>query len=106
MLVRRGFRSRRTRSQRAVTSVRRAKRSYDARLSRGKPGTTGTTIALCMIVRDEAAVIERCLASVRPHIDAWVICDTGSVDDTPDRVRSALAGIPRRLHHRPLIDFG
>jgi tetratricopeptide (TPR) repeat protein/predicted GH43/DUF377 family glycosyl hydrolase len=59
-----------------------------------------------MIVRDEAAVIERCLASVRPHIDAWVICDTGSVDDTPDRVRSALAGIPGELHHRRWIDFG
>ena len=59
-----------------------------------------------MIVRDEAAVIERCLASVRPFIDAWTIVDTGSVDDTPCRIEQALAGIPGQLHHRPWRDFG
>jgi tetratricopeptide (TPR) repeat protein len=63
-------------------------------------------ICLNMIVRDEAAVIERCLASVRPHIDSWVIVDTGSVDDTPRRIERALAGIPGELHHRPWRNFG
>lgn len=62
-------------------------------------------VCLNMIVRDEAAVIERCLASVRPHIDAWVIVDTGSVDDTPERVQRALQGLPGELHHRPWRDF-
>ena len=59
-----------------------------------------------MIVRDEAAIIERCLASVRPFIDHWVIVDTGSVDETPQRVQAALAGIPGALHHRPWRNFG
>jgi tetratricopeptide (TPR) repeat protein len=63
------------------------------------------TLCLCMIVRDESAVIERCLASVRPLIDHWVICDTGSSDGTPDRVREGLAGIPGALLHRPWVDI-
>lgn len=64
------------------------------------------TLCLNMIVRDEAAVIERCLASVRPYIDRWVIVDTGSVDDTPQRIETALAGLPGQLHHRPWRNFG
>jgi glycosyltransferase involved in cell wall biosynthesis len=66
----------------------------------------GSTIALTMIVRDEARVIERCLRSVREHIDRWVICDTGSTDGTPEIVREALAGVPGELHERPWVDFG
>lgn len=64
------------------------------------------SICLNMIVRDEAAVIERCLASVRPFINHWVIVDTGSVDDTPQRIRAALADLPGTLHHRPWHNFG
>jgi Glycosyl transferase family 2 len=63
-------------------------------------------ICLNMIVRDEAHVIERCLASVKPWIDHWVIVDTGSVDDTPQRIADALQGVPGSLHHRPWRDFG
>jgi glycosyltransferase involved in cell wall biosynthesis len=63
-------------------------------------------VCLNMIVRDEAAVIERCLASVRPWIDAWVIVDTGSRDETPTLVERALAGLPGELHRRPWRDFG
>ncbi len=59
-----------------------------------------------MIVRDEAQVIERCLASVRDLIDYWVICDTGSIDGTPDLISRILAGIPGELHHRPWRNFG
>lgn len=40
------------------------------------------SISLCMIVRDEAAVLARCLDSVRDAVDEIVIVDTGSVDDT------------------------
>ncbi len=64
------------------------------------------TIGLCMIVRNEEAVIERCLESVSGLIDSWVICDTGSTDGTPERVRSALAGLPGELHQTPWVDFG
>ena len=65
-----------------------------------------SAICLNMIVRDEARVIERCLASVRPYIDAWVIVDTGSADATPALVERAMAGVPGELHRRPWRDFG
>lgn len=64
------------------------------------------TICLCMIVKDESVVIARCLESVRPHIDYWIVCDTGSRDDTRDLVRKRLGGVPGELHERPWIDFG
>jgi predicted GH43/DUF377 family glycosyl hydrolase/glycosyltransferase involved in cell wall biosynthesis len=66
----------------------------------------GTTIGLCMIVRDEAGVIERCIDSVLPLIDSWTICDTGSADGTPEVIERALAGVPGTLHRRPWRDFG
>ncbi|MFZ3471539.1 glycosyltransferase [Streptomyces sp. 4.24] len=64
------------------------------------------TICLCMIVKNEAAVIERCLDSVRDLIDTWVISDTGSTDGTQDLVREALRGIPGELHEEPWTNFG
>ena len=69
-------------------------------------GRPNQTIALAMIVRNESAVIERCLTSVLPLIDSWVICDTGSTDGTPDLIRSTLDGLPGKLHERPWVDFG
>jgi len=63
-------------------------------------------IRLNMIVRDESPVIERCLASVKPLIDDWVIVDTGSEDDTKEKVAAALDGIPGTLLERPWRDFG
>ena len=63
-------------------------------------------VCLNMIVRNEAAIIERCLASVRPFIDHWVIVDTGSTDDTAARIHAAMAGIPGALHARPWRNFG
>jgi glycosyltransferase involved in cell wall biosynthesis len=59
-----------------------------------------------MIVRNEAAVIERCLDSVRGLIDAWVICDTGSTDGTQAQISGALRDIPGEVHERPWVDFG
>jgi glycosyltransferase involved in cell wall biosynthesis len=59
-----------------------------------------------MIVRDEASVLERCLASVRELIDAWVICDTGSKDATPALVESLLRDVPGELHRCDWRDFG
>src|SRR6266511_4634173 len=64
------------------------------------------TICLVMIVKDEAAVIRRCLESVKPVITHWVICDTGSTDDTRRIIEETLAGIPGELHEAPWIDFG
>lgn len=50
-----------------------------------------------MIVRDEAATLPRCFASVRPWIDSYAIVDTGSVDGTLDVIRRELAGLPGKL---------
>lgn len=41
-------------------------------------------ISLCMTVRDEAAGLERCLASVEGLVDEIVVCDTGSEDASPE----------------------
>ena len=64
------------------------------------------TICLVMIVRNEAQVIQRCLASVLPFIDYWVVVDTGSMDDTQEIVRECLKTIPGQLIERPWVDFG
>lgn len=42
------------------------------------------SISLCMIVKDEAANLSRCLASVLPVVQEMVIVDTGSSDRTVD----------------------
>lgn len=39
-------------------------------------------ISLCMIVKDEAEVLARCLESVKDLVDEIVIADTGSTDET------------------------
>ena len=41
-------------------------------------------ISLCMIVRDEEAVLGRCLESVKGIVDEIVIIDTGSLDGTKE----------------------
>ena len=40
------------------------------------------TISLCMIVKNEEAVLERCLKSVAGLVDEIIIVDTGSTDET------------------------
>ncbi|MBS0556798.1 MAG: glycosyltransferase [Proteobacteria bacterium] len=62
-------------------------------------------ICLSMIVKNEAAVIERCLTSVKPFIQAWAISDTGSTDGTQDIIRRILGGLPGELIERPWVDF-
>lgn len=62
-------------------------------------------VCLSMIVKNEAAVIARCIESVRPLIGAWAIVDTGSSDGTQARVRELLADLPGSLQERPWVDF-
>ena len=42
------------------------------------------TISLCMIVRNEEAVLARCLDSVSKAVDEIILVDTGSEDRTKE----------------------
>ena len=66
------------------------------------------TVALVMIVKDEAHIVTEGFDSVRGFIDTWCIVDTGSTDGTQELIRSyfAEAGIPGELHEREWVDFG
>ena len=64
-------------------------------------------ICLNMIVKNESGIIERCLASVLPWIDCYVICDTGSTDATPEVIRTFFArhGVPGEIHAIDFVHF-
>lgn len=62
-------------------------------------------ICLNMIVKNEEPVIERCLATVKPYIDYWVIVDTGSSDKTIEKIKSFMKDIPGEIHECPWQNF-
>ncbi len=64
-------------------------------------------LALNMIVKSEATIIERCLNSAIPYISAAVIVDTGSTDDTIRIIEQTLAAadVPYQIFQRPFINF-
>ena len=41
-----------------------------------------STLSLCMIVKNEAAMLPRCLDSVKDFVDEMIVVDTGSTDQT------------------------
>lgn len=45
-------------------------------------------LSACLIVRDEAKNLPRCLAALKPWVDEIVVVDTGSEDETVDIARS------------------
>jgi glycosyltransferase involved in cell wall biosynthesis len=61
-----------------------------------------------MIVKDEAPVIERCLLSVIPYIEDYIICDTGSSDNTVDVILETMrkAAIPGSIYNDKWENFG
>ena len=65
----------------------------------------GQTVCLNMIVKDEAHIIQRCLASVKPLIDSWLIVDTGSTDGTQTVIREILHDVPGEIVERPWVNF-
>jgi glycosyltransferase involved in cell wall biosynthesis len=62
-------------------------------------------IWLNAIVKNEAAVIKRCLDSVKPFIDGWAIVDTGSTDGTQTIIQNELNGLPGELIETEFKDF-
>ena len=69
-----------------------------------------STICLNMIVKDEAPIIAATLANITAKIPFayYVICDTGSSDDTKGVISRffADAGIPGEIHDDAWCDFG
>lgn len=65
-------------------------------------------LCLVMIVRDEAHVIERCLSSVVNIIDSYLICDTGSEDNTPEIIENFMKNhnVPGQVIYKEWRNFG
>lgn len=61
------------------------------------------TICVSMIVKNETAVLKRCLDSLKPYVDWFVICDTGSTDGTQGIVQSYSNAT---LYGYPWVNFG
>ena len=48
------------------------------------PGAAGPTVSACLIVRDEAVSLDRCLGSLAGAVDEIIVVDTGSIDGSPE----------------------
>jgi glycosyltransferase involved in cell wall biosynthesis len=61
-----------------------------------------------MIVKNEGAVLRRCLESALPHVDGYVICDTGSWDNTVQVIEETGSrfGVAGRVVHHAWRNFG
>ena len=61
-----------------------------------------------MIVKNEEATIERCIESVCPFIDYYIICDTGSSDNTKALIKAFFdkKGISGEILDHKWEDFG
>jgi len=65
-------------------------------------------LTLSMIVKNEAPNIQRCLESVAKYIDYYVICDTGSTDNTKEIIKNFFdsKGIPGEILDHEWKHFG
>jgi len=61
-------------------------------LRRNKPTVDKNVICLNMIVKNEMGRLPETFAAVVPHVDAYVVCDTGSTDGTQDYTRGFFQG--------------
>jgi len=59
-----------------------------------------------MMMKDEFPVLQRCLKSVRPFVDAWCIMDTGSEDQSATLAQLMMEGVPGFLFHSEWVNFG
>jgi glycosyltransferase involved in cell wall biosynthesis len=68
---------------------------------------TPLDLCLVMIVKDEVDTIRKCLTNCAPYISYYVICDTGSSDNTIEEIRSAAndLGLRGEIHEKPWVNF-
>jgi len=68
----------------------------------------GKKLCLCMIVKNESKIIERCMQSCLPVIDYISICDTGSTDNTVEIINNFCRrnGIQGKVHNQEWKNFG
>src|SRR5581483_1150256 len=68
----------------------------------------GKKICLCMIVKNESKIIERCLNSTKSIIDYVSIMDTGSDDDTVEIIEEWCKKnrIEGKVHREKFQNFG
>ncbi len=59
-------------------------------------------LSLCMIVKDEEKILDRCLSSMKDYVDEIIILDTGSTDATVDIARKYT---PHIHHFQWVNDF-
>lgn len=65
------------------------------------------SLCLSMIVKNEEHLIRKCLESVKPYIDYWIIgIDVDSTDATEEIINEVLSDIPGELHHDEWRGFG
>jgi len=62
-------------------------------------------LCLNMIVKNESRIMPRCLSHVKDFISYYVICDTGSDDNTVELIGQCLEGIPGEVHHEKFVNF-
>jgi glycosyltransferase involved in cell wall biosynthesis len=75
---------------------------------RGESSFHDVRICVAMLVKDDAAVIEHCLNSVRDIVDCVCICDLGSSDGTLIIIEEYLEkhGIPFSIVHHDWVNLG
>lgn len=65
-------------------------------------------LCLTMIVKDEIKILKKCFDSIVDYLDYWVICDTGSTDNTQQFITKYFKekNIEGSLHQVPWVNFG
>jgi hypothetical protein len=68
--------------------------------------TKRNKMTLVVMIRQESDKLYRMIRSFKSQIDSFLFLDTGSTDDTPQRILMLLHDLPGTVYYMPFIDFG